>query len=228
LSKYLRNLRIYNQFNYNLRMKYPLILIFSFIKLVGFANGDSVAYSRDYEFKEGYYLTAEQFKSNSPILKTAIVSSYPKSQVDFMTQMLEQQFITYKAADGSEQKVETLSLWGYCQNRSIFINYKDDFHRFNVIGTLCHFTAPVYSAGSFHDPMNTYGINANDELHPFIFDTRSVKVTDFVIKEMEEVLKEDPELYNEFMKLKSRKKGDSLFIYLRKFNERHPFYLPKD
>jgi hypothetical protein len=29
------------------------------------------------------------------------------------------------------------------------------------------------------------------------------------------------------MKLKSRKKGDSLFIYLRKFNERHPFYLPK-
>lgn len=207
-------------------MKYLSGLFFLFISLMSFAQDDSVAYSRDYEFKEGFFLNGRQFRTNSPILKSAVISNYPKSQVDFMTQMMEQQFLTFRSDDGSEQKVETSTLWGYCQNRSVFINYNNEFHRFNLIGTLCHFTASVYSPGSYHDPMNTYGINANDELHQFVYDTRSDKVIDFNINSMELILKDDPDLYAEFMKLKKRKKGDSIFIYLRKFNEKHPFYLP--
>jgi hypothetical protein len=207
-------------------MKFLPVFIFHFISLLVSAQTDSVAYSRDFEFKEGFFLTAEQFRSNSPIPKSAIISSYPKSQVDFISQIIAQKFIAYKAEDGTEQKIEPLDLWGYCQNRSVFINYKNEFHRFNLIGRLCHFTASVYSPGAYTDPMNTYGINTSDELHQFVFDTRTNKIIDFDVKNMEIILGEDPELYAEFMKLKKRKKGDSIFIYLRKFNEKHPFYLP--
>jgi hypothetical protein len=43
---------------------------------------------------------------------------------------------------------------------------------------------------------------------------------------MEILLKNDAVLYEGFMKLKKRAKADSIFIYLRKYNETHPLYLP--
>jgi hypothetical protein len=208
-------------------MKYFLLSLLLLLSVVSRSSPDSVAYSRDYEFKEGFFLTAEQFRTNSPILKNSVVSGYPKSEVDFMTQMLEQKFLTYKADDGSEQKVETSSLWGYCQNRSIFIYFNNDFHRLNVIGTLCHFTAAINTSITYNDPMNTYGINTSNEMRQYIFDTRTDKILEFVVNNMEVIMEDDPELLSEFTKLKKRKKADSIFIYLRKYNEKHPFYLPR-
>ena len=63
------------------------------------------------------------------------------------------------------------------------------------------------------------------ELRQFVFDTQTNKVFDFTVKNMEILLKNDAELYAEFMKLKKRAKADSIFIYLRKYNEKHPLYL---
>jgi hypothetical protein len=207
-------------------MKKAVLLLYSFLQINFLFAKDSVAYSREYEFKEGLFLTVEHFKKNDPILKSSIISSYPKSQVDFMKQITEQKYITYKAADGSEQKIETMSFWGYCQNRSLYINFNNEFYRINQIGTLCHFTAVVSTPMSYNDPMNTYGINSNDEMRQFLFDTRTNEAIDFNSKNMEILLKDDPELLAEFSKLKKRKKVDSIFIFFRRYNEKHPLYLP--
>jgi hypothetical protein len=37
---------------------------------------------------------------------------------------------------------------------------------------------------------------------------------------------EDPELYDEFNALRKKKKNQMKFLYLRKFNEKHPLYIP--
>jgi hypothetical protein len=207
-------------------MRTVILILFYLLPVSGFCITDSVAYSRDYEFKEGIFLTAEQFKNNSPVLKSSIISNYPKSQADFMSQITGQKYITYKAADGSEQKVETMSIWGYAQNRSIFINFYNDFYRINQIGLLSLFTAAVQSPVGYTDPMNTYGINTSDEMRQFVYDARTNKALNFDVHNMELILQDDPELYAEFMKLKKRKKADSIFIFLRRYNEKHPLYLP--
>jgi hypothetical protein len=207
-------------------MKEKIFILLMLIHVIGLSQNDSVPYSREYEFKEGMFLTVEQFRKNDPIPKSDIISSYPKSQVDFMKQVMDQKYISYKAADGSEQKAETGSLWGYCQNRSLYINFNNDFNRINQIGTLSHFTAVVSTPMRYNDPMNNYGINTTDEMRQFIFDTRTNKVVDFNVHHMEILLQNDPSLYEEFMKLKRRKKADSIFIYLRRYNEKHPLYLP--
>jgi hypothetical protein len=209
-------------------MRTVILLLFYFLPTAGICVTDSVAYSRDYEFKEGIFLNAEQFKNNDPILKSSIISNYPKSQVDFMKQITEQRYITYKAADGTEQKVETMSIWGYAQNRSIFINFNNEFNRINQIGLLSLFTAAVQAPIGYTDPMNTYGINTSDEMRQFVFDARTNKAVNFDVHNMELILQDDPELYTEFMKLKKRKKADSIFIFLRRYNEKHPLYLPSN
>lgn len=202
-------------------------ILFSFFSLIVISQPDSIPYSRDYEFKEGVFFTPKQFKQNNPILKLSISSGIPSNQLDFLTQVVEQKIITFKDASGNEQKLETASIWGYCQNRSFYINFNNVFNRFNVIGTFCHFTAIVSTSVGFRDPMG-YGLNNSvDEMRQFVFDTQTNKVYDFNVKNMELLLKNDSDLYIQFMALKKRKKADSIFIYLRKYNEKHPLYLPE-
>lgn len=201
--------------------------IFVFFSLCTFSQTNTVAYSRDYEFKEGLFLTLEQFKKNTPILKSAIVSVLPKDQIDFLTQITEQKTVIYKDSAGIEQKIETSTVWGFYQNRTVFINFNNDFNRVNVIGTLSLFSALVTQAPLRNEPIgDMYAIEPSfTELRQFVFDTQTNKVFDFNVKNMELLLKNDAELYAQFMKLKKRKKGDSIFIYLRKYNEKHPLYL---
>lgn len=201
--------------------------IFLFFSLGALAQTNTVAYSRDYEFKEGLFLTLEQFKKNTPIRKSAIVSVLPKDQIDFLTQVTEQKTVAYKDSAGMEHKIETATIWGFYQNRTVFINFNNDFNRVNVIGTLSLFSAIVTQAPLRNEPIgDMYAIEPSfTELRQFVFDTQTNKVFDFNVKNMELLLKNDAELHAQFMKLKKRKKADSIFIYLRKYNEKHPLYL---
>ncbi len=213
-------------------MRKVFTALYSFFSLSAFAQIDSIAYSRDYEFTEGIYLTASQFRQNNPILKSSIVSGIPKSEIDFFKQVIEQKNIVYKDTTGQEQKIETSSLWGYCQNRSVYINFNKEFNKLNVIGTLCHFTAIIINPfGVYKDPISyNYGtgiINTNEELGQFVFNSQTNKVHEFNVENMEILLKNDADLYNQFMVIKKRKKPDAIFVYLRKYNEKHSLYLPQ-
>lgn len=231
-------------------MKRFLTIIYAFFSLITLAQSDSIAYSRDYEFTEGVFLTLDQFKNNDPIPKSSIISGIPKTELNFLKQILENKSILYKDSLSQEKNIETYSIWGYCQNRSVYINIikafnktdllyikyinvDHEFRKLNVIGTLCHFTGSVIAPfGVNVDPMNSFNNNLgslqrNEELRQYVLDTKTNKVFDFTVKNMETLLQRDTDLYNQFMALKKREKPDVIFVYLRKFNEKHLFYLPQ-
>lgn len=190
------------------------------------AQTNTVAYSRDFEFKEGIYLTIDQFKENRPIPISSIVSPIPKTELNFLSQVLDKKVVTFKDETGQEQKLETSSIWGYCRNRSVFLNFNNTFNRLNVIGSLCHFTSEILVM-TYQDP-TFYGRGINNsyrELKQFILHTQSNKVVDFTVVSMQDALKNDAELSDQFEKLKKKEKANSIFIYLRKYNEKHPLYL---
>lgn len=206
------------------------IIVSAFLLFVSsclFSQTDSVPYTRDFEFREGIFLTVHDFKYNNPIPKSSVVTSIPTTDADFMVQVMGYKTITFKDRQGVEQKLETATVWGFCQNRSIYINFNKEFNRVNVIGSIFHLVATVTTLSGVRDPMNyNYAINNTyDELRQFMLDVNENKVLDFNVKNMEMVLKKDPELFNEFMKLSKKKKSSSIFIYLRKYNEKHPLYI---
>ncbi|MES2592021.1 MAG: hypothetical protein V4608_09060 [Bacteroidota bacterium] len=189
-----------------------------------FAQVDSTAYSRDYEFKEGVFLSFYQLKANDPISKSSIISSIPKEELTFFKQLMVQSVFKYTDSTGKEREVSVSDSWGYCQNRSVYINYNKTFNKLNVIGTLCHFTAIVAANIGYRDPMN-FGLNTTDELHQFVYDTQTNKIYDFTAKSMEMLIINDMDLYKQFTSLKRRDKENSIFIYLRKYNDKHPLFL---
>jgi hypothetical protein len=64
------------------------------------------------------------------------------------------------------------------------------------------------------------------EMRQFILDFNTGKVMDYDYKNLEMILMRDPELHDEFSNLRKRKKKQLKFLYIRKFNERNPLYLP--
>lgn len=208
-------------------MKNIFVFIFIILASLGFSQTNAIPYSRDYVFAEGLFLTVHQFKDNSPIPKSSIVSGVSRDDVDFLKEQVKLKNIKYIDSSKQEHKIETSSIWGYCQNRTIYINYNNDFNRVNVIGTLMQFTALVTTSPGFMDPMySNYGLNTTvDELRQFVFDTQTNKILPFDVKSLTLLLKSDPQLYAEYMALGKREKTDSQFIYLRKYNESHPLML---
>ncbi len=206
-------------------MKKLTLVFFIFASLASISQTDSIPYSHDFEFKEGIYFTFYQFKHNHPIPVSSIISDYPKSQLDFLTEVTSHKIIEFKDDFGIIQKAETSLLWGYCRNRSVYINFNNDFNKVNVMGTLFYFTASVTCTIGVPDPMG--GTTTYDELRQFVYDTPSNKVFDFNVKNMEIILKNDDELYTKFMGMKKHDKPDAIFILLRKYNEKHPFYIFK-
>lgn len=199
------------------------ILIYS--TLISVAQKDSVPYTKDYEFNEGVYATIKNFKQNTPVNKAIVVTTILKNQLDFYKQLVESRVIAFKDSTGNEEQIETSTLWGYCQNRSIYINFNSSFQRLNVIGSLCHFTASVKSITGYNDPTN-YGLNnTHTELRQYILNTQTNEIVDFTAQTMEMILINDKPLYDEFMKFKRKEKPKQIFVYLRKYNDKHPLYL---
>lgn len=201
-----------------------LILFFVGISLVSFSQTDTVAFYHGYEFDEGIYLNVKQFKTNTPIPKQAIVSQLNKSEIDFFSQLIEEKEIVYKTEKGEEKTISPKSLWGFCQNRGVYVLFNNDFHRLNVIGSICLFSANVRVTIAYNDPMM---MNSRvEELRQFVFSLKSPQIFEFNATTMMQLLKEDMELYNQFAILKKRKREGAIFLFLRKYNQRNPFYVP--
>lgn len=194
------------------------------------AQNDSVAYTRDYEFKEGIYLTFEQFRNNNPVPKSSII--HPNrgiSAPDFFFQLFSANTVSYRDSTGKEHKVNTRDVWGYCNDRSVFVGSRQAT-RIAVIGSLCHFSRVVVREGpSMQGIAGPVYSPPSNEIEQFILDMRTGKVISFTVKALEGVLQQhDAELFKEYSALKKRKKKDMRFIYLKRYNEKHPLYLPVD
>lgn len=223
-------------------MKFILSILFlsGFLinSVVWAKSEDSVKYSPGFKFNEGFYLNFEQVRSNNPIPKSRIISTYDYSDAEFFDKVLENNKIYFYDNIGNRNELASDKIWGYSRNGAIFIRMQDGYYRITQVGSICHFVAVqttysnVYGSPYYYDPYyDPYmgGSNAypNSEIKQFLLDFSTGKVFDYSVSTMEILLMNDPKLHDEFMQLSKKKKKQSLFLYLRKFNERNPLYFPK-
>ena len=82
-----------------------------------------------------------------------------------------------------------------------------------------------YYPGSYYYPYRQ-GNMVRSELKQYLIDFDSGKVIEFDMQNTEMLLMKDPKLYEEFVQLPRKKKKDLMFVYIRKYNERNPLYIP--
>jgi hypothetical protein len=200
-----------------------------------------VKYSPDFRFNEGIYPNFQSVRNNDPIPKTRLVSYADLFSRDFFERVTEEKEIVFYDDFGVKQELKTSDIWGYGRNGILFVNLGSKFHRVSFIGNIGHFVATIttYNQG-YYDPyyyspsyyQNRYyrapGTNySTTEVRQYLIDFETGDLMEFDVPSVEILLMKDPELHDEYMSLRRKKKKQYKFVYIRKFNERNPLYLPE-
>ena len=224
-----------------------IVILCVLIQFTLFSQNDSVRmikYNPDFEFNDGFYPNFGAVKMNSPIPASRIVTDVDLYDRDYYDKVTLGDEIIFYDNNGVKQTVKTKKLWGYARNGVLYINVGEAFHRISFMGSISHFVAsiPTYNA-NYYDPYsynpyyyNSYYYNrymspqttiANTELRQYLLDFETGEVMDYEIESVEVLLMKDPELHDEYVSLRRRKKNQMKFVYIRKYNEKHPLYLPE-
>jgi hypothetical protein len=95
-----------------------------------------------------------------------------------------------------------------------------------------------YSYGNYYSPYSSYyspysmyspyrqSNMSRTEVKQYLIDFESGKLLEFDIENTELLLMKDNTLYEEYVQLSRKKKKELMFVYIRKFNEKNPLYIP--
>ena len=91
--------------------------------------------------------------------------------------------------------------------------------------------SPYYYPYNYYSPYGSYyspyrANTARNELKQYLIDFENGKILEYDIENTELLLMKDSQIYDEYVQLPHKKKKDLMFVYIRKFNERNPLFIP--
>jgi hypothetical protein len=224
-----------------------------FLLLSGQEKEGMVKYTPEFRFKDGIYLNFDQVKLNSPIPKAKLLTSIDYNDREFFKKILEMDKIYFYDNMGVRQEIAKNTIWGYSRNGVLYVQIQANFNRITFVGSICHFVADITTYNSryynspygYYDPYySPYGYSnyynpydpyyspyrqsnmGRNELKQYLIDFESGKVLEFDIENTELLLMKDNQLYEEYVQLSRKKKKELMFVYVRKFDEKNPLYIP--
>jgi hypothetical protein len=225
----------------------------SFLLLSGQEKEGMVKYTPEFRFKDGIYLNFDQVKLNSPIPKAKLLTSIDYNDREFFKKILEMDKIYFYDNMGVRQEIAKNTIWGYSRNGVLYVQIQTNFNRITFVGSICHFVADIttydsrsynspygyydpyyspYGYGSYYNPYDPYyspyrqSNMGRNELKQYLIDFESGKVLEFDVENTELLLMKDNQLYEEYVQLSRKKKKELMFVYVRKFDEKNPLYIP--
>lgn len=174
----------------------------------------------------GIYLTYEQFKNKTPLLKDSIYSIYHKGGRLF--------FIPKKNG-----KADTLmgqvkfreEVWGYCNGQSILIHYWGNFFNLLTTGKYCLFIKEngnngIYAGGMIGGLvggaiMASTGTTYSEAVKLIDFETGNI-INLYYSTVKDHILSQDPELLQQFLSEPEKRDVNTIITYVNKFNIRNP------
>jgi hypothetical protein len=235
-----------------------IVFGFPLVTVSGQQQEGMVKYTPDFRFKDGIYLNFDQVKANSPVPKAKLLTSMDYNDREFFKKLLESDKIYYYDGMGVRQEIAVNTIWGYARNGVLYVQMQENFTRITFVGSICHFVADIttmdsryygYPYGGYYDPYYSYypysynnfyspygsyyspysrNNMTRNELKQYLIDFETGKVLEFDLQSTEMLLMKDAPLYEEFVQLPRKKKKDMMFVYIRKFNERNPLYIPEN
>jgi len=228
-----------------------LIFLFSGVAMAQHVR-DSVKYTPDFKFKDGIFLNFEMVRQNSPIPKAKFLTAVDYNDRDFFTQLMKGNKIYFYDNMGLRQELDKNTIWGFARNGVLYRKVQDNFYRITYFGSIIHYVAdvttydqnnynsgypygsynpyyssyynPYYSPYSYGYPNNT---TSRTNLYQFIIDFETGDEREYNLQSLEAILVRDPELYSEFQSMRGKNKKKMMFVFLRRYNEKHPVYIPE-
>jgi len=207
------------------KIKYYILLFFVFSTYISAQAQDNI------KFNDGVFISFDDFKHNKSIAFSQLITNNDLYNENSVKEFLNKKKIYFFDNNGIKQELKTKIIWGYCINNKIYIHYNNEYNIIPFVGSISHFIAnkQVYHntyTDPFADPYSAgYNNYSTSESREYILDFDTGVVYEFNTKNFLLLLSKDNELYTEFVNLKKRKQRQMMYIYLRRFNEKHQISL---
>ncbi|HXK82608.1 MAG TPA: hypothetical protein PLO05_10660 [Bacteroidales bacterium] len=221
-----------------MRIKLLILFIVSMVTLKAQTDTSMlIEYSYGYKFKDGLYINFAQFLENNPTRFNFITIDTDQTSQDIIENLEQSKTINFFNEFGIETSININEIWGCCVNGKPHVMWKNEFRLIPYIGSISHFVANItvyYESmhDPFYDPYYYYSSvpsrQHSNELVQMIIDMKTGKILEFNTDNISKVLARDSSLFKEFSELSKRKKRKLLFSFIRRYNENHPLYLPKN
>ena len=219
------------------------VFLFLLVPFRAAAQKDSVImvkFTPEFEFTDGIFLNFQQVRVNMPIPKSRLLSESIYDDRTFFDYITKAKSISFYDRVGLKQMVRAKDLWGFSRNGVLYIRMGENYHRITIVGQICHFVATVTTYDTraydpyYYSPNNYYNYRygglptttSSSEMRQYLLDFNTGEVRDYTIETLELLLMQDPELHDEYSQLRKKKKKQTKFLFMRKFNEKNPLYIP--
>ena len=211
-----------------------VLLVFSACTSAAFAQGTkkSDLNLESLEFREGVYINLGMLKRNDPIPSRWIETEIEAGDRDFYRKITRDKEIVFFDHNGVRNIIATDSIWGYAHKGDLHVNIYGDFHKIDFVGRISHFIARKatyveYEVRGFHPRTISFlTMEAISKNTAYLVDLVRDKIRVFDADNLEQVLEEDPELWNEFSHLRKRKKEKLKYVFLQRYNAKYPLEIP--
>ncbi len=216
-------------------------------KVIELTAVDSIIYNKTYHFKDGAYKTYDEFRFNSPSIKYRYRSEEKKDELNLHIEK-DTNVVLYGIEANLVNKLRRKGVWGYSKDGEVYVLSYDEFGLKNEFMKLDKFGGmlltsndiKVYKGGVTPGAViavGTGGVSAGvgaavhagyttRKIKLRIVDAETGEIGLYNLENFKKILKRDKMLYADFIKIKGeKKKRDMMFIYLKKYNEHHPFFI---
>ncbi len=185
---------------------------------------DSVRYSGGYVFKDGIYFNFQAFRGNGPSVPLEAISTAQGQRIADLRSAGGKLFFT--DSSGGRTRLDMDAIWGFCDKGVVYVRAGNDFSRIGLMGALAHL---VYDATyRNYDPYMMGGGTAYTVQEQRFLDMATGAFLPVSAAGLYTVIARDAVLKEEFdaLKKKERNRPETLFLFMRRYNDRHPLYFP--
>jgi hypothetical protein len=186
---------------------------------------DSVRYSPDYRFREGIYLDFAAFRHNAPSIPMAALTTAQGRPVQDLRS--EGGKLFHPDSSGQRVRLDFDRVWGFCANGVVYVHAGNGFSRIGLMGALAHLTFDA----TYHD-LDPYSVNGTAtytvEEQRFL-DMATGQFLPVTAGGIYRAIARDAVLKEAFdaLRKKDRNRPETLFLFMRRYNDRHPLYFPR-
>ncbi len=201
---------------------------------------DTVLVTKNFKFKDGIYLTFEDFKKNQPIVWEKLKADLYSNPQTCMAQLNALEMKENHSA------INPHSLWGICLGGVPFIRLdSNEIHKstptfscLNVRGKICQFSfstiketdvfMPVYNPATGRIMKGTYVKRDKETEHSRLLHFQTGEIVPFNVTNFKKWIQDDTGLLASLNDLTSNEAREKLFKCLLIYVDRHPVYtMPK-
>ena len=202
-------------------------LIFILFNLSSMAQ-DRIEINDDFKFKDGVYLSFEDFKNNTPSIPADSVQGFER--LDESYEYIPKLKLKYQNKDGLKTKIKSSEIWGLSINGEVYIQHSSDGSSFRVktIGAICLFSdiqtkTRYIGKGGGSGARGYYSSTFMHKGKPKFLQLETGGIFSYSVGSIEHLIAKDKALFAQYEG--ELFKDEHILKYLKLFNQRNPVYL---